>query len=324
MSAAASQAESFGGALAALCLDAEHLAVHGRALKALGPLAPQCLVRPYRKYRQAIADMVATIYQDIGEQRGEEVLAQFRSRAMRLEYLLASMPDVTQEWSDGPDQWDADHAGWAPGEFVTPILDGGPIPIPPGPLGKLAAEIPLIDFAPGYDAAVNAAASDVTRQTFWRGFLSAGGRAAGATVNFLKTKNFWLLVAFTVLPPVVEAGWQWVFADSPKTSVMQQFRNLQLSFEQDYIPRTAQQWQSVIKAVRASGGNPVLLERLLRASNPWEEKSVPPTSDSFNWVNLGHLAGIPMPPKGPPVAAILSLAGGMVASWAIADDGGYE
>jgi hypothetical protein len=329
MADATSAAESFGGELAALAMDAHLLRVHGEALKKLGKLAPKCLVRPYRKYRQAVGEMAASIYQEIADTKGEETLAQFRSRTLQLEYEFSKMPEVSEEWTDGPAQWDSDHAGWPPGTFASAEPGGTSEPLPPTPLGKLGRlgdEVPLIDFAPGSFAppgTVVTATEAVAKETFWRGILSGAGRAAGSTFRFLKTRNFWMLVAFTVGPTVIEAGYRWVFGEEPRGDIKGHFKNLQQSFEWDYIPKTAQQWQAVIKAVRASGGDPVLLERLLRASNPWVEPVVPPAPDDYDWVNLGHLSGTSRPHVSP-WASLLTLAAGLGMGLGVAETGEYE
>jgi hypothetical protein len=76
------------------------------------------------------------------------------------------------------------------------------------------------------------------------------------------------------------------------SSALAAIREAVESFESDYLPKTAQQWQAIIKLARVSAGNQTVMKQYMLAYDPHVERQLPPPPQAFDAVSMALLAGI--------------------------------
>ena len=302
---------SYLGLMVQLAQDAETLTLHGNALRLLGPLAPPCLVRPYNEYRRKIITAAEELFSSYQRTNGAELTAEFVERSKAFLLMLDGMPELIGSWSDAP-------AVWQPEAFGDP--GGGGTVEERSSVGKLGSEIEnwlrdsLRPAAPyGPLPAELAATEAVAAQGFWRGVWTAGRGVAGFAAKHWV--GLWL--AWDVsdwlsdgISGVVETALRPVSEPAVIDLITEAIRSVEL----DYLPRTAQQWQAVIKITRAAHANRAIMRKLMAAYDPHTEKPLPPQPSAFDVFKLGDLAGLQTLGGKKSWIAIPVLVGGSIAS----------
>lgn len=289
-------AQSYAGILFQLAQEAETLGLHGSALQQMGPVAPPCLARPYREYREKLIEAAAKLYAAFGQEHGREALEQFIAKTRPFQVMIDSVPALIGSYSDAPPAWQPEaYEDTGSSEGTTER----------SPLGRLRGlgqtDVEIIartrkllaeglwrgEFAAGAPAVVKATEA-VAAQGFWRGLWSS----AGAIWGIAKRWSLPIFIALEVGPILVN-----MFTSGPETStarsMMGEIGSHLKDFVHDYWPRVAQQWQAMIRIYRMSGGNPALVRKMMEAWDPQQmEKPLPPQSGDFDVFFLGDLLGI--------------------------------
>jgi hypothetical protein len=344
---------SLGALITRLAQAGVTLQAHGRALKELGPLAPQCLARPYNRYRQKVLEAAAQVTNAIKADLGAGY-EQFSGRAVNLFHIFANIPELTQEWVDAPPQWREEAFEEGPpsggsGSAPEPLPGMGRVGLgiieapaswdswlPPEPIPARFApavrnpRVPASAWTKGpwYKPPVGStspvvrAVEQVARQPFWR-------RALSGTLKWASEKVFWVYVAYEATTELLIPGAQMLYqslwgepASDAGRSLGAAVDELLVQFEDDYLVRTAQQWQAVIKAARMSNGDPAIMKALMLGMNPWLENPLPAPTDQIDMIRLADVAGMgwvkPSETKG--LVALVLLAGGSLGSIYAAGD----
>ncbi|MEN6369965.1 MAG: hypothetical protein ABFD77_09785 [Thermotogota bacterium] len=308
--------QSYAGILFQLAQEAATLAVHGDALCRMGPVAPPCLARPYREYRDKLIDSAANVYAAFGQEHGDEKLAGFIAKSKPFQRMIDSVPALIGSYSDAPPAWQPEaYADTGTVEGTTEIV----------PMGRLRGlgggeEITFRmhelltkglfrgEVASGAPAVVKATEA-VARAGFWRG-LGSGAVAFG------KRWFLPLWLAFELRDESLPETMGRMLGRPPAVSErISGVVNQLLDFERDYWPRVAQQWQAMIRIYRASMGNPDLVRKMMAVWDPQKmEKPLPPPSSGFDVFYLGDLLGIQFEPNPHSWVALPILAAGSIGS----------
>lgn len=308
--------QSYAGILFQLAQEAATLAVHGDALRQMGPVAPPCLARPYREYREKLIDSAANVYAAFGQEHGEEKLAGFIEKSKPFQRMIDAVPALIGSYSDAP-------PAWQPEAYAdTGTVEGTTETIPMGLFlrglragedeilrsYKLLFDMPRGEAAAGAPAVVKATEA-VARAGFWRG-LGSGAMAFG------KRWFLPLWLAFELRDESLPETMGRMLGRSPAVSErISGVVNQLLDFERDYWPRVAQQWQAMIRIYRVSMGNPDLVRKMMAVWDPQKmEKPLPPPSSGFDVFYLGDLLGIQFEPNPHSWVAIPILAAGSIGS----------
>ncbi|MDD3983363.1 MAG: hypothetical protein PHU54_05390 [Candidatus Omnitrophica bacterium] len=307
--------QSYAGILFQLAQEAATLAVHGDALRRMGPVAPPCLARPYREYRDKLIDSAANVYAAFGQEHGDEKLAGFIAKSKPFQRMIDSVPALIGSYSDAP-------PAWQPEAYAdTGTVEGTTETVPMGRVRglragedeilrshKLLFDVPRGEVAAGAPAVVKATEA-VARAGFWRG-LGSGAIAFG------KRWFLPLWLAFELRDESLPETMGRMLGRPPAVSErISGVVNQLLDFERDYWPRVAQQWQAMIRIYRASMGNPDLVRKMMAVWDPQKmEKPLPPPPSGFDVFYLGDLLGIQFEPNPHSWVAIPILAAGSIGS----------
>lgn len=312
-------ASQYGSLIYQLVHLAETLHLHGNALFEMGPLAPPCLVRPYKTYRQKVINAASRIDVALREDAASVPRELTELLGGGVASLLPNMPDLIGSYSDAPAEWHPD------------AYDAPPRP-PLGKLGLVEDEILrsyklLMDVERGVVAgapAVVKATEAVAGHWFWRGARSMGG-------GLLRWANRWcvplmIIEAGNMLGPSVpevlmSKAREYLDRNRAPTAVAAVVDEVVADFESDYWPRVAQQWQAMIRIYRASMGNPDMVRSMMAAWDPQaKEKPLPPKKSDYDVFSLANLLGVEAyRPKHQWIAIPILAAGSLGAIVAVGD-----
>ena len=315
---------SYAGYMIRLAQAAELLRLHGNALKKMGAAAPDCLVKPYLKYRRLVLTAAEQLFDAYRREFGQEAFEQLSQHALGFLTAIDAMPeDVTAGPTLGPN-WTAEAFG-GPGSEVI----GGES------LGKLGAD-PVISQAEfwsrtarrvpqGLLSRVLSATEAIAGSTFWRGL----GTTGSAILKFAAKRFLWVWFIIDTGIDLVAGGGGSPIGLSIREALeheagagipmlRQAIDDALRSFEQDYLARTVQQWQAVIKIARATGGNVTLMRTMMEAYDPHVEKPLPLPPTAWDAFMIGDLAGIAVrrEKNDGPIAAVALAVGSVLTLYA--------
>lgn len=265
--------ESLNGIMARTDPASAYMHDIGGTMKQMGPYAPPCVVEPYRAMRETLLNSIGKVLEETKAQLGAEKFEAWRNQWLVPLMQMASMPDVTEVWTDAPMQWHR--------PMVT--IEG----LRRGHGAALGRTYPLLewtDFCEQYMAMTGKPCPRGTEHAW----LTYGRQGLPIIVG--------LIVSTVAAPPVAIAYWVGVglYQLGQTTSSQQVSSNFATMVQvldqvrTVFIPEVYQQMVSAKKLIASSGGDPTRLEQSMRATNPWLEPSLPE-----NWD--GNFAVVPVP-----------------------------
>jgi len=283
---------SYAGYMIRLAQAAELLRLHGDALKKMGAAAPECLVKPYLEYRRKILTAAEQLFDAYRREFGAPAYEQLSQHALGFLTAIDAMPeDVTAGPTLG--------ANWTEEAFGGPgseVIGGESLGMTRGAgfFWRGVNSVPRGVLPP-----VLQATEGVASATLWRGL----GTTGNAILKFAAKRFLWVwfiidtgydLVAGGGASPIGLAIREALAHEAGAGIPMlrQAIDDALRSFEGDYLARTVQQWQAVIKIARATGGNVTLMRTMMAAYDPHIEKPLPLPPTAWDAFMIGDLAWI--------------------------------
>ncbi len=306
-------ASSYIGSIYQLAQEVNTLSMHGNALWLMGPLAPPCLVGPYRKYVVKVREALDLLYAEFKRENGDEAFGALVDASKELSARAAELPALIGSYSDAP-------AAWQPEAYGSGSAERTPV----GGLGQSQLENYLRDAmsrlpVSGAPSVVRATEA-VGGFSFWRGLWTTGRGVLSWGMKWLPA----ILVFEAGM-----GGMETVFAlarekmkEQPSSeAVRSAARDAIESFEEDYWPRVAQQWQAMIRIYRMSMGNPELVRAMMAAWDPQRmERPIPPKKSDYDVFSLGDLLGVETyKPRHQWIAIPILVGGSLGAVYAVGD-----
>jgi hypothetical protein len=304
---------SYAGLMVRIAHDADQLRVHGEALKKMGAAAPACLAEPYMRERQKMIEAGELLFDAFRREHGDAAYAKLAEHAAGFLRTLDDMPDGIAAGPDlGPN--------WRPEAFGDAVVIPGGLGGQKGNaawsgtvsdrysrrggLRKLSAD-PFESFiftgasraAPeGALPAALKATEAVARFTFWRGLGATGGAILTFAAKRALPVFFIIMTAKDILtgPGLADTlrGMLESRGNEAAAGIMGRVAETLARFEDDYLARTVQQWQAVIKIAREANGSVELMRAMMQQYDPHNEKPLPPSPAAWDAFMISELAKI--------------------------------
>jgi hypothetical protein len=319
----------YGALLVRLRVIAEQVRAQGRALVALGPLAPPCLALPYAEMREFLFGATNQLIGEIVTKGTAEQKAEFLRRGGITEqpdgtYVVpwvSDIPELQTYWKDAPSQWQGPpsvEAEIPPAGGLGYVMTSYP---PPGglrPEGVAAA--PVVAPAAGDWIAFGPKRTvmyqiKVAWEQFKLGVVERGGWKPFVKTWLARSANYalWGWILWDIGSSIYESIW----GEPPGDVTQQRVVDTITWYEEQYIPETSQQYKAMAKIVQTAGVNPAALQALMLAVNPYTSETpigpVPDSGDGETWEQIARVSKRPAAQMGPAMAVfVLGATGTMI------------